>query len=193
MLSRRAGGLPWPILGSFGALLGSRARDSVLHMSENEGGTAFDTERWDRHAESSRQAISQIEWLVGRWIGHGEHDGAPRVCEVETRLLFDGSFMESRERIYTAAGILEHEDLTVYGASPEDGPDDLWAHVYMAGGVALRYRVQVFNDSVLCEPEGLGSRLSIQRDGDGYKVRIFYPDDHGSWVEDAVVEYEPHG
>ena len=46
---------------------------------------------------------------------------------------------ESRERIFTSAGVLEHEDLTVYAASPEEGPGVLVATAYMVGGLAMLF------------------------------------------------------
>ena len=113
------------------------------------------------------------------------------MCEVETRLLFDGTFLESRERIFTSVGVVEHEDLTIYAAAPEDGPGVLVATAYMIGGLVVRYRVGVSGETITCDPEGIGARLSISRSEDGYRVRIFYPDETGAWAEDAVVAYEP--
>jgi hypothetical protein len=162
-------------------------------MSEQEEAQALDAEAWERRAIECRAAVERLAWLAGSWRGHGSHGGVARVCEVETRLLFDGSFLESRERIYTSAGVVEHEDLTVYGASPEDGPGALWATSFIAGGLAVSYRVTVSDTSVTCDPEGLGVRLAIDRTADGYRVRIFYPDDTGAWAENAVVDYTPRG
>ena len=162
-------------------------------MSEQEEAQALDAEAWERRAIECRGAVERLGWLAGSWRGHGTQGGVPRVCEVETRVLFDGTFLESRERIYTAAGIVEHEDLTIYGASPEDGPSALWARSFIAGGLAVSYRVHVSGTSVTCDPEGLGVRLAIDRTDEGYRVRIFYPDDNGGWAENAVVEYTPRG
>ncbi len=146
---------------------------------------------WERRALECREAVERIAWLAGTWRGQGTQDGVARVCEVETRLLFDGTFVESRERIYTSAGDLEHEDLTIYGASPETGPGALWAASFMNGGVAVHYNVRVSGDAITCEPTEIGARLAIDRISNGYRVRIFYPDEQGAWSEGAVVDYTP--
>jgi hypothetical protein len=148
---------------------------------------------WERHAAACREAVERLSWLAGVWRGHGTQGGVARVCDVDTHVLFDGSFLESRERIYTSDGVLEHEDLTVYGATPEDGVPALWAESFMRGGHAVRYRVHVSGSTITCVPESFGARLSIDRTADGYRVRIFYPDEQGAWTEDAVVEYSPRG
>jgi hypothetical protein len=148
---------------------------------------------WERRAAQCRNAMSRLSWLVGSWRGHGTQNGVARICEVETQLLFDGTFLQSRERIYTSAGVVEHEDLTVYNASPDEGADAIWATAYMIGGNVVRYRVHVSGGTVTCEPEGFGARLSIERLADAYRVRIFYPNDAGAWTEDAVVDYTRRG
>jgi hypothetical protein len=150
----------------------------------------LDQLHWDRRKAECRDAILQLGWLVGRWRGHGEVADGLRVSDVETKVLFDGTFIESRERIFTARGELEHEDLTIYGAAPEKGPGELWANLYMLGGIAARYKVTVLGDNILCEPEGMGARLSIARADDGYRVRVFFPSETGGWVEDATLTYE---
>jgi hypothetical protein len=150
----------------------------------------LDQVHWDRRKAKCRDAVAQLDWLVGRWRGHGEAPSGPRISDVETKVLFDGTFIESRERIYTAHGELEHEDLTVYGAAPEKGSGELWANLYMIGGITTRYRVTVLGDNILCEPEGVGARLSMARAGDGYHVRVFFPGETGGWVEDAMLTYE---
>jgi hypothetical protein len=162
-------------------------------MSEQEEAQALDAEAWERRAIECRASVERLAWLAGSWRGHGTQGGVARVCEVETRLLFDGTFLESRERIYTSAGVLEHEDLTVYGAAPEDGHGALWARSFMVGGLAVSYRVRVTGAGVTCHPDGLGARLAIERTDEGYRARIFYPDDNGAWAENAVVEYTPRG
>lgn len=146
---------------------------------------------WERRALDCREAVGRIAWLAGTWRGHGMQDGVARVCEVETRILFDGTFVESRERIFTSDGVLDHEDLTIYGASPEQGPGTLWAESFMHGGVVVHYNVRVSGDAITCEPTELGARLAVERTSAGYRVRIFYPDEHGAWSEGAVVEYTP--
>lgn len=157
-------------------------------MSDHD--EALDAEAFAQRAEHCRTAMAQFEWLVGSWLGHGTHGGEARVCHVETRYLFDGSFLESRERIYTPSGELEHEDLTIFGSAPESGPSEFFAVVYMPGGLAIHYRVEVNVDTILCEPEEFGARLSLLQTGNGYRARIFYPDEDGAWFEDAVVDYE---
>ena len=160
-------------------------------MSELDEARALDVEAWERRAAECRASLSRLEWLAGSWRGHGVQGGVARVCEVENRLLFDGSFLESRERIFTSTGILEHEDLTIYAAEPENGPGALGATSYMAGGLVVRYCVTVSNETITCDPEGVGARLARERAEDGYRVRIFYRDDEGVWAEDAVVVYAP--
>lgn len=160
-------------------------------MTDEQENDALEAEAWARRADQCRGAIARLGWLVGSWRGHGTHGGSPRVCEVETRLLFDGSFLESRERIYTADGVLEHEDLTIYVADPDAGHASFWATAYIRGGLAIRYKVHASGNEIVCEPEMFGARLAIQRVDGGYRVRIFYPNDDGGWIEDAVVEYEP--
>jgi hypothetical protein len=160
-------------------------------MAEEQDAGALDAQAWERRAALCREQIDRIAWLAGSWRGHGLHGGVPRVCEVEARLLFDGSFLEARERIYTPEGALEHEDVTVYGADPDGEQSPYWAMAFIRGGLAVRYTVHVSGDQIVCDPDQFGARLSIARDGDGYRVRIFYPDNRGAWVEDAVVEYAP--
>lgn len=160
-------------------------------MSEQEEARALEAEAWERRAAECQASIARLSWLAGSWRGHGAQGGVARMCEVETHLLFDGTFLEARERIYTSAGVLEHEDLTVYAASPEDGPGAIVATAYMVGGLVVRYRVGVSGETITCDPEGIGARLSIARSDDGYRVRIFYPDESGAWAEDALVTYEP--
>ena len=63
----------------------------------------------------------------------------------------------------------------------------------MAGGLAVSYRVRVTGLGLTCHPDGLGARLAIERTDEGYRARIFYPDDNGAWAENAVVEYTPRG
>lgn len=158
-------------------------------MSDDE--ETLDAESFERRAGHCRTAMRQLDWLTGSWIGHGMHGGEARVCHVESKLLFDGTFLECRERIYTPSGELEHEDLTIFGAAPENGPSEYFAVVYMPGGLAVHYRVESSLDTILCEPEEFGARLSLTQTGDGYRARIFYPDEGGAWIEDAVVDYEP--
>jgi len=158
-------------------------------MSEHDD--VVDAESLAKRADACRASMRQIAWLAGSWTGHGTHGGEPRVCHVESRFLFDGTFLESRERIFTPSGTLEHEDLTIVGASPEHGSSEFWAIVYMPGGLAVHYAVEFHNGTIVCEPQEFGARLSLQQTGDGYRARIFYPDEAGSWFEDAVVEYEP--
>jgi hypothetical protein len=150
----------------------------------------LDEVQWERRRAECRDAVAQLGWLLGRWRGHGDSPAGARVSDVETRVLFDGTFVESRERIFTNRGEVEHEDLTIYGAAPENGPGELWAHLYMAGGISARYRVTVLGDNVLCEPEGFGARLSLTRAGDGYRVRVYFPSETGGWVENSTLAYE---
>ena len=160
-------------------------------MVEEQDAGALDAQAWERRAALCRDRIARIGWLAGSWRGHGLHGGVPRVCEVETRLLFDGGFLEARERIFTPEGIVEHEDLTIYGVDPDEGPGTYWATAFIRGGLAVKYVVHVSGEQIVCDPEQFGARLSIMRTGDGYRVRIFYPDGQGGWLEDAVVEYLP--
>ena len=160
-------------------------------MADEDEARALDAEGWERRAAECRDSVGRLAWLAGEWRGHGTQGGVPRVCEVESKMRFDGTFLESHERIFTSAGVLEHEDLTIYAASPEDGPGVMTATAYMVGGLVVRYRVSVSGESVICEPEDLGARLAISRTDDGYRVRIFYPNERGAWTEDAVVEYTP--
>jgi hypothetical protein len=158
-------------------------------MSDHD--EALDAEAFAQRAEHCQQAMKQFAWLAGSWLGYGTHGGESRVCHVEARFLFDGTFLESRERIYTPSGELEHEDLTIFGAAPESGPSEFYAVVYMPGGLAVHYGVEVNGDSILCEPEEFGARLSLLQTGNGYRARVFYPDEEGTWFEDAVIDYEP--
>jgi hypothetical protein len=128
--------------------------------------------------------------MVGRWRGHGRSTIRPLISEVETRPLLDGTFLESRERVYTTDGQLDYEDLMIYGAAPEKGAQALWAHLYMLGGVSTRYTVDAYGESVLCEPEDYGARLSFVREGDGYRARVYFLDAAGLWAEDATLHYQ---
>jgi hypothetical protein len=150
----------------------------------------LDEAHWNRRRAECRDTIATLAWMFGRWRGHGESPAGPRISDVETKAIFDGTFVESRERVYTARGELEHEDLTIYGAEPERGPGEMWAHLYIPGGIMTRYRVSVLGDNVVCEPEDFGARLSIARAGDGYRVRVFFPGEAGGWVEDSTLTYE---
>ena len=150
----------------------------------------LDEEDWEQRRLACCRAILQLRWMVGRWRGQGTSSSGPIVSSVESRMLLGGTFLESRERTYRSSGQLESEDITIYGAAPEKGPGELWAQIYMLGGVSLRYTVYVYGESVLCEPEGYGARLSFMRDGDGYRARVYFPDADGLWVEDATLHYE---
>lgn len=158
-------------------------------MVEESSGSGDEVERWERYARECRDLVRQLEWLAGRWRGHGDSSAGPRVTELQVRLLFDGTFLESRERAYGASGELEHEDLTLYGASPGE-PDELWAQLFMPGGIVTGYAVTVFGDTMLCEPQGLGARISYLREGDGFRVTIYFPDGKDGWVKDSVLTYE---
>ncbi len=159
-------------------------------VDDDRGVGPLDEVRWESRKNACREEVAQLSWLVGRWRGRGESTNGTRVSDVETRLLFDGTFLESHEKIYTAAGDLEHEDMTIYGAAPEKGRGELWAQLFMLGGLTTKYSVTIFGDTILCEPEGYGARLSFLREGDGYRVRVYFPDGRGAWVEDASLRYE---
>lgn len=105
-------------------------------------------------------------------------------------MLFDGAFIRSHERTFTSSGQLENEDMTVYGASPEKGKGELWADLYISGGLTTRYTVTVFGDTILCEPKGFGARISYAREGDGYRVRVYFPSERGGWTEDSSLRYD---
>lgn len=151
---------------------------------------SLDERAWAQRTEQCRAAMEQLRWMLGRWRGRGETSSGIRVSDVETRLLFDGTFVESRERVYATSGELESDDITIYGAAPEKGPNEVWAHLYMLGGITARYAVNILGETMLCEPEGYGARLSITQQDDGYRVRVYFPDGKGNWIEDAALTYE---
>jgi hypothetical protein len=159
-------------------------------MTDDERVGPLDEAGWERRQAACRAEIAQLDWLIGRWRGRGESTTGTRVSDVETQKLFDGTFLRSHERTYTATGELEQEDMTVFGSSPEKGEGELWAHIYMTGGLTTTYNVTIFADTVLCEPRGFGARLSFAREGDGYRVRVYFPGERGTWVEDSSLRYE---
>jgi hypothetical protein len=150
-------------------------------------------DQWKVRLAECREAVAQLEWLVGRWRGYGEYQGSGRESIVETKYFFDRSFIESRERIYTPDGKLEHEDLTIYAAARGRGPGEVCAHLYITGGLIIRYKVEVFGESLLADPEDFGSRLAIQRLGDSLRMRVYSQDDQKTWIEDVTLDYEPYG
>jgi hypothetical protein len=154
---------------------------------EDEEPQAADLERY---AHACRRSLAELDWLIGRWHGRGVKDGTTRISDVNTRYLFDSTFIMAREKIYSTNGDLEHEDITIYGVSPGDEAGEMWAQVYMRGGITLRYRVEVLGTSILCEPVSYGSRLSLRSVGDDYTTTIYVPDGRGGWIEDAVLQYE---
>jgi len=77
------------------------------------------SETWEEQGARALTGIEPIQFLVGRWTGHGRSYGDPVNGEFIVRPLLDGSWLEATEILTDGSGHSVHQDLSLYRFNTE--------------------------------------------------------------------------
>jgi hypothetical protein len=121
--------------------------------------------------------LSALGFMLGRWTGTGESDGAPISGTLSVQPILGGTFLQATEQLYTADGQLDHEDRVFYRYSAED--HSLRAlHLQAPGWTADRYvDLSPAGDGLTWSGGPTIPQVQIKRSGDTLTVTVWMPED----------------
>lgn len=129
--------------------------------------------------------LRPLHFLVGSWVGHGQSDGSPVTARFEAALILGDTFVDARERLFTADGHLDHEDRTLYRWDHADQSLRV-LHLQAPAWTAHHYVDAVDGGAVWRGGPG-AARVELMADGpDAFTVRVTMP---GATEPASLVRY----
>lgn len=144
---------------------------------------------WHARAHCCREGLLPLAFLVGEFEGRGTDSGQPVLAEASGRLLLDGSWLELKERLLTAGGVLLYEDFALYRFDPSE--DGLRVLHFMERAWHTQYPVHVDHEGALHWTTGVGGpRVVLRATEQGWGSQVTLP---GEDEPTVVLDYRRVG
>ena len=133
---------------------------------------------WHQHVEAVQAGVRPLHFLEGTWSGEGFSNGESVRGQLTARLVLGATFLECTEKLYNAAGELDHEDRVLYRYDSEN--QTLRAlHLQHPGWVAERHVDRLDDHSGIVWRGGPTlTRVQVQQlDQDTVHIAVWMPGD----------------
>ncbi len=122
----------------------------------------------------TQQRLAPLAFLLGNWRGEGMSDGAPLTGRLLARHILSQTFIEVRETLTDAAGVLDHEDLCLYRFDPQC--EQVRVVQFQAPAWSMERPVVALPGGGVRWYDGpLGPQVVLRPDGEALRITVTLP------------------
>lgn len=129
---------------------------------------------WEALERAAKAALPALDFLLGDWEGAGQAHGQPLTGTLTARRILGGTVVETRERLFDAAGALDHEDLALYRVEPDRG---LFVQHLQPPGWSSEHAVEPVEGGIAWDAGPVEPRVVLHLEGDTLVTAVLFPFD----------------